>query len=77
MFKLKYVPEDDQRVGLRNGSRRRAVAKRQLRELAYIGELRHLYYRGRAEWLLRPYDSPRASQYQRYKEYCRWFGVRY
>ena len=81
MFKLKYVPEDDHLVAFERGSRRRAVAKAQVRDITALGKLAMVQHQGELCWLvctvgMASHDS-RAERYARYREVCRWFGIRY
>ena len=78
MFKVKYVPDDDQLIVIRHGSARRAVAKRQVRDVTALGELTVRVRGSRQTWRLFVIENePRSEQYARYREVCRWFGIRY
>ena len=78
MFKFKYEKEGDGIVVFRHGSRARAVAKRQVLELARLGELQWFPgLRKDVAGFIRLLNEPRTEQYARYRGYCRRFGIRY
>ena len=70
------------RVSVRlHGSRRRAVAKAQLRKITAIGHLWPDPAQGPNTWALHPVTrtvlSARAERYIRYRNACDWYGIRY
>ena len=78
MFKFKYDQEGDIIVAFHHGSRRRAVAKRQVLALAQLGELQWFPgLRRDVAGFVRLLNEPRTEQYARYRGYCRRFGIRY
>lgn len=80
MLKVFRDKAHDRLVVIRNGSARRAVAKRQLRNICAIG---HMWPNPEQDhsWILHPVTrtlrSPRAERYTRYRNACSWFGIRY
>ena len=79
MLKLIRIKGHDRPVVRLNGSRRRAVAKRQVRDITAIG---HMWPNAEQDaWVLHPvtrtFRSPRAERYTRYRSACDWFGIRY
>ena len=78
MFKFKYETEGDVIVVFRHGSHTRAVSKRQVLELARLGELQWFPgLRREIAGFVRLLDETRTEQYARYRGYCRRFGIRY
>ena len=79
MLKLFRDKAHDRLLVRLHGSRRRAVAKAQLRRITAIG---HLWpAQGPNTWTLCPVTrtvlSARAERYIRYRNACDWYGIRY
>lgn len=81
MLKLIYDKDHDRMVVVQRGSRRRAVAKSQLRKITAIGHLWPAPGQGPNTWTLYPVTrtvlSARAERYIRYRNACDWYGIRY
>ena len=81
MLKLIYDKERDRMVVVQHGSRRRAVAKDQVRKITSIGHLWRDPGQGHDTCSLYPVTrtvlSARAERYIRYRNACDWYGIRY
>ena len=81
MLKIVRIKDHDRMVVVQHGSRRRAVAKAQLRKITAIGHLWPDPAQGPNTWALHPVTrtvlSPRAERYKRYRNACDWYGIRY
>lgn len=83
MLKMFKDKAHDRLVVRRHGSVRRAVAKRQVRDITAIGHMWPDPGQDHSDhsWILHPVTrtlrSPRAERYIRYRNACAWFGIRY
>ena len=77
MFKFKFEKEGGI-VVFHHGSRSRAVVKRQVLDLARMGELQWFPgIRREIAGFIRILNETRTERYARYRGYCRRFGIRY
>ena len=80
MLKVVHDKEHDWVVALERGSRRRSVAKDQVRGITALGPIAMILHKGELCWMVCVHGVPRnsrAERYARYREVCSWFGIRY